>query len=47
MIKIQDSKIESLVDEILKRTTYSDPLQYLEERIKKDHAQVMRNKKLL
>ena len=47
MIKIQDSKIKSLVDEILKRTTYSDPLQYLEERIKKDHAQAIRNKKLL
>ena len=47
MIKIQNPKIESLVDEILKRTTYSDPLQYLEERIKRDHAQVIRNKKLL
>ena len=47
MIKIQNPKIEVLVDEILKRTTYSDPLQYLEDRIRKDHAQVIRNKKLL
>jgi hypothetical protein len=47
MIKIQNSKIESLVDEILKRTNFSNALQYLEERIKKDHAQVIRNKKLL
>ena len=47
MIKIQNPKIESLVDEILKRTSYSDSRQYLEDRIRKDHAQVMRNKKLL
>jgi hypothetical protein len=47
MIKIQNPKIESLVDEILKRTPYSSSVNYLEERIKKDHAQVMRNKKLL
>jgi hypothetical protein len=47
MIKILNPKIELLVAEILQRTSYSDPLQYLEERIKKDHAQVIRNKKLL
>jgi len=47
MIKILNPKIESLVDEILKRTCFSDPLQYLEDRIRKDHAQVIRNKKLL
>jgi len=46
MIKIQNPKIESLVDEILKRTSFSDPLQYLEDRIRKDHAQAIRNKKL-
>ena len=47
MITIKNPKTQSLIDEILKRTSYSDPLQYLEERIKRDHAQVIRNKKLL
>jgi hypothetical protein len=47
MITIKNPKIEALIDEILKRTSYSDPLQYLEERIRRDHAQVIRNKKLL
>ena len=46
MIKIQNPRIEILVDEILKKTSYSYPLQYLEDRIRKDHAQVLRNKKL-
>jgi hypothetical protein len=47
MITIKNPKIEALIDEILKRTPYPDPIQYLEERIKRDHAQVIRNKKLL
>jgi hypothetical protein len=46
MITLKHPKIEALIDEILKRTSYSDPIQYLEERIKRDHAQVIRNKKL-
>ena len=47
MITIKNPKTESLIDEILKRTSYSDPLQYLEARIKRDYAQVIRNKKPL
>ena len=47
MITIKNPKTQLLIDEILKRTSYSDAIQYLEERIKRDHAQVIRNKKLL
>lgn len=47
MISIKNPKIEALIDEILKRSSFSDPLQYLEERIKRDHAQAIKNKKLL
>jgi hypothetical protein len=47
MITLKNPRIEALIGEILKKTSYSDPLQYLEERIKRDHAQVIRNKKLL
>lgn len=47
MITIKNPKTQALIDEILKRTPYSDPVQYLEERIKKDHAQAIKNKKLL
>ena len=47
MITIKNPKIEALIDDILKRTSFSDPLQYLEARIKTDHAKVIRNKKPL
>ena len=47
MIAIKNPKIEAMIDEILKRTSYSDSRQYLEDRIRKDHAQILRNKKLL
>ncbi len=46
MINIRDNKLERIIDEILKRTHYSSPIEYLEERIKKDHIMVMRNKKI-
>ena len=46
MITIKNPKIEALIDEILKRTSYSGQIQYLEDRIKRDHAQVIKNKKL-
>ena len=45
MINIRNNKLEKMVDEILKRTHYSSPLEYLEDRIKKDHSMVTRNKK--
>jgi hypothetical protein len=47
MITIKNPKTQALIDEILKRTSYSDPLQYLEDRVRRDHAQITRNKKLL
>ena len=47
MIAIKNPKIEAMIDEILKRTNFSNSRQYLEDRIKRDHAQVIRNKKLL
>jgi len=46
MISIKNPKIERLIDEILKRSRYSDPLDYLESRIKSDYEVVMKNKKL-
>ena len=46
MINIRDNKLEKMIDEILKRTHYSSPIEYLEDRIKSDHATVMRNKKM-
>ena len=46
MINLKDNKLEKMIDEILKRTHYSSPLEYLEDRIKKDHALVTRNKKI-
>ena len=46
MINLKDNKLEKMIDEILKRTHYSSPLMYLEDRIKRDYAMVMRNKKI-
>lgn len=46
MISIRNPKTEKLIEEILKRTKYSDPLEYLESRIKNDYETVIKNKKL-
>ena len=46
MINLKDNKFEKIIDEILKRTHYSNLVEYLEDRIKRDHAMVMRNKKI-
>ena len=46
MIQIKNQKIELLIDEILKRTQYSSPTEYLEDRIKSDFEKVCKNKKL-
>ena len=45
-IRIQNQKIEKWIDEILKRTKFSDPKEYLEYRVKQDYDSVMKNKKL-
>jgi len=47
MINIKNPRVESLVNEILKRTKYSSSAEYLEARIRSDYEQVMRNKKLV
>ena len=47
MINIKNSNIEHLVDEILKRTKYSNSVEYLEARIRSDYEQVIKNKKLV
>ena len=46
MINIRDKKLEKMIDEILKRTHYASPIEYLEDRIKGDHSVVIRNKKI-
>jgi len=46
MITIKNQKLEKLIDEILKRSHYSSPDQYLEARIQRDYQQVIRNKPL-
>lgn len=45
-IVMRNQKIEKWIDEILKRTKHSDPLEYLEARIKSDYDSVIKNKKL-
>jgi hypothetical protein len=47
VISIKDPKTQKLIDEILQRTKYSTPLEYLEARIKSDFETVIKNKKLL
>ena len=47
MISIKDPKTQKFIDEILQRTKYSTPLEYLEARIKRDFETVIKNKKLL
>ncbi len=46
MIVIKNPKTEKLIDEILKKTQYSDPIEYLEARVKKDYELVSKNKRL-
>ena len=46
MINLKDNKLEKMIDEILKRTHYASPTEYLEDRIKRDYSMVMKNKKI-
>jgi len=47
MISIKNPKVEKWIDEILKRSKYSDAQEYLEARIKSDFKIVLKNKKLI
>lgn len=46
VINIKNHKIEKMIDEILKRTHYASPIEYLEDRSKRDHALVIKSKKI-
>lgn len=46
MISIKNPKFEKLINEILKRSKFSDPLEYLEAMVKRDYELVVKNKKL-
>ena len=46
ILKIKDPKIEKMLGEILMRTSFSDPLQYLEARLRKDVADIRRRKRI-
>lgn len=35
-----------MIDEILKRTHYSSPVEYLEDRIQRDYEMVLKGKKI-
>ena len=43
---IKNYKIKAMIDEILKRTHYSSPDEYLEDRIKRDYEMVLKGKKI-
>lgn len=47
MISIKNPKTEKLIEEILKRSKYSHPLEYLEARIKADYDSMIKNKRLI
>jgi hypothetical protein len=47
MISIRNPKTEKLIEEILKRSKFSSPLEYLESRVQSDFETVVKNKKLL
>jgi hypothetical protein len=47
VIIIKNPKTEKLIEEILKRSRYSSPQEYLEARIQSDFEVVIKNKKLL
>ena len=47
MIKIDDRKMEAKVDEVLKRTKYSSPAEYLFARINADYLALKKTGKLL
>lgn len=46
MISIKNPKFEKWINEILKRSKFSDPMEYLEAMIKRDYELVAKNKKL-
>ena len=47
MISIRNRITEKLIEEILKKSKFSDPVEYLEARVKHDFDRVSRKKKLM
>jgi hypothetical protein len=47
VISIKNPKIEKWIDEILRRSKFSGPLDYIEARVKQDYELVIKGKKLL
>ena len=45
-MNLKSKSILKMIDEILKRTHYSSPDEYLEDRIKRDYALVIKGKKI-
>jgi hypothetical protein len=46
MITLKNRKTELLIEEILKRTKFSDPVEYLEARVRSDFEKAIKNKKI-
>ena len=46
MITIRNQKLEKLIDEILKRSHYSSPIEYLEDRIRMDYEAARKTRHL-
>ena len=46
VINIKNHKIKAMIDEIMKRTHYSSPVEYLEDRIQRDYEMVLKGKKI-
>jgi hypothetical protein len=46
MITIKNQKLEKWIDEILKRSHYASPTEYLEDRIRRDYEAVKKTSRL-
>ena len=45
-MNLKSKSILKMIDEILKRTHYSSPDEYLEDRVKRDYEMVLKGKKI-
>ena len=47
VLKINDRQVERLLKEVLKKTDFSDAVDYISVRIEADHQHLRRNRRLL
>ena len=47
VLKINDRQVERLLKEVLKKTDFSDPVDYISARIEADHQHLRINRRLL